>query len=57
VLAGHAELHSGVDPELAVLGLIALMDGLQVQWLPNRNAVDLVAAAVLLEDLLTVPLN
>jgi AcrR family transcriptional regulator len=58
VLAGQGGLRSGVDPELAALGLIALMDGLQVQWLSNRNAVDPVAALrSYLENLLTVPLH
>ena len=58
VLAANGELRTGVDPELAGLNLVALMDGLQVQWLSNRNAVDLVAAVrSYLQDLLTVPLD
>jgi AcrR family transcriptional regulator len=58
VLAANGGLRTGVDPELAGLNLVALMDGLQVQWLSNRNAVDLVAAVrSYLQDLLTVPLD
>jgi AcrR family transcriptional regulator len=58
VLAANGELRTGVDPELAGLNLVALMDGLQVQWLSNGNAVDLVAAVrSYLQDLLTVPLD
>jgi hypothetical protein len=44
VLAARVELRAGVDPELAGLSLVALMDGLQVQWLSNGAAVDLVGA-------------
>ena len=55
----HGSSRSGVDPEpAAALGLIALMDGLRVQWRSNRNAVGLVAALrSYLEKLLTVPVN
>jgi AcrR family transcriptional regulator len=44
VLAGRGELRPGVDPEHAGLGLIALMDGLQVQWLSAPGEVDLPGA-------------
>ena len=58
VLAGRNELRAGVDPQLAGLSLVALMDGLQVQWLSNGSTVDLVGALRhYLEDLLTVPLG
>jgi hypothetical protein len=58
VLAARGELRGGVDPELAGLNLVALMDGLQVQWLSNGGAVDLVGALRHhLQDLLTVPLG
>jgi hypothetical protein len=58
VLAARDELRPGVDPELAGLSLVALMDGLQVQWLSNGGSVDLVAALrYYLQDLLTVPLT
>jgi AcrR family transcriptional regulator len=44
VLAHRGELRPGVDPEHAGLGLVALMDGLQVQWLTAPDEVDLVGA-------------
>ncbi len=37
-------LRRGVDPDVAAVGLIALMDGLQVQWLTDPSAVDLTTA-------------
>lgn len=58
VLAARGELRAGVDPELAGLNLVAVMDGLQVQWLSNGKAVDLVGALrFYLQDLLTIPLD
>lgn len=58
VLAGRGELRGGVDPEYAGLNFVALMDGLQVQWLSNPDGVDLVGALrFYLQDLLTVPLD
>ena len=57
VLAARNELRAGVDPQLAGLSLVALMDGLQVQWLSNAGAVDLVGALrSYLQALLTEPL-
>ncbi|GAA0896714.1 TetR/AcrR family transcriptional regulator [Virgisporangium ochraceum] len=57
VLAARGDLRPGVDPELAALGFIALMDGLQVQWLTMPDEVDLVGALEAhLQSLLTVPL-
>ncbi|WP_031087722.1 TetR/AcrR family transcriptional regulator [Streptomyces sp. NRRL WC-3549] len=50
-------LREGVDPALAGAQLIALMDGLQVQWLLSDGATDM--AGVLrahIQDRLTVPL-
>lgn len=44
VLAARGELRAGVDPEHAGLSLVALMDGLQVQWLTAPDEVDLVGA-------------
>ncbi|RMI14010.1 TetR/AcrR family transcriptional regulator [Cellulomonas triticagri] len=42
--AGDAgELREGVDPEVAGRQLIALMDGMQVQWLLDGGATDMVA--------------
>lgn len=56
-LAGRGELRAGVDPAMASLTFIALMDGLQVQWLTVPADVDLVASLrCYLENVLTVPL-
>ncbi|MEV7038275.1 TetR/AcrR family transcriptional regulator [Amycolatopsis sp. NPDC051061] len=57
VLAARGELRDGVDPGLATLTFIALMDGLQVQWLTVPGEVDLVGSLrFYLQNLLTVPL-
>lgn len=42
-LAEAGGLRAGVDPRIAAVGFIALMDGLQVQWLTNPDEVDLVS--------------
>ncbi|WP_284742697.1 TetR/AcrR family transcriptional regulator [Amycolatopsis sp. RTGN1] len=56
VLAARGELRDGVDPGLATLTFIALMDGLQVQWLTVPGDVDLVGSLrFYLQNLLTVP--
>ncbi|PKV95880.1 TetR family transcriptional regulator [Amycolatopsis echigonensis] len=56
-LAETGELRPGVDPDLAALTFIALMDGLQVQWLTTPTQVDVIGSLRLsLETLLTVPL-
>lgn len=58
VMAERGELRDGIDPGLAALSFIALMDGLQVQWLTMPEAVDLVASVrFYLANLLTVPLG
>jgi AcrR family transcriptional regulator len=58
VLAAGGGLRAGVDPEWAGLSLIALMDGLQVQWLSNPEAVDLVATVHrFVQNLLTIPFD
>jgi AcrR family transcriptional regulator len=44
VLAARGELRAGVDPAVAALTFVALMDGLQVQWLTAPDEVDLVGA-------------
>jgi len=41
-LAAAGELRAGADPESAAVMFIALMDGLQVQWLTNPDEVDIV---------------
>jgi AcrR family transcriptional regulator len=57
VLAERGELRPGIDPAYAGLSFVALMDGLQVQWLSNPDRVDLVGAVrFYLESLLTVEL-
>ena len=38
-----AELRPGVSPQLAARGIVALMDGLQIQWLLDRDSVDMAA--------------
>ncbi|WP_307807069.1 TetR/AcrR family transcriptional regulator [Naasia sp. SYSU D00057] len=42
-LAEKGELRAGVEPEAASRGVIALMDGLQIQWLLDRDSVDMAA--------------
>lgn len=57
VLAARGELRPGIDPGTAALTFIALMDGLQVQWLTVPGDVDLVGSLrFYLQNLLTVPL-
>ncbi|XVS62640.1 TetR/AcrR family transcriptional regulator [Actinosynnema sp. CA-299493] len=57
-LADRGELRPGVDPAAAALAFIALMDGLQVQWLTTPDEVDLVGSLrFYLGGLLTVPLD
>ncbi|HEY5820836.1 MAG TPA: TetR/AcrR family transcriptional regulator [Propionibacteriaceae bacterium] len=54
----HGHLAEGVDPATTAIELIALMDGLQVQWLLAPDVVDM--AGVLrrrIELALTVPLD
>ncbi len=56
--AADGVLGPGVEPHAAAVALAALMDGLQVQWLLDRDAVDM--AAVVrdhVQRLLTVPLD
>ena len=58
VLDERGELRAGTDPELAALTFVALMDGLQVQWLTTPAVVDLVASLrFYLRHLLNVPLD
>jgi AcrR family transcriptional regulator len=42
-LAGRGELRPGVEPASAARATVALMDGLQIQWLLNRDSVDMAA--------------
>lgn len=41
VMAERGQLHEGVDPESAARTTLAVMDGLQVQWLLDRTSVDM----------------
>jgi AcrR family transcriptional regulator len=41
LIESDGELAPGVDPASAAKGLIALMDGLQVQWLLDRDTIDM----------------
>jgi AcrR family transcriptional regulator len=57
-LSEAGQLRPGVDPKTAAVTFIALMDGLQVQWLTSPEEVDLAGPLrFLLEHLLTVPLG
>ncbi|MEV4704239.1 TetR/AcrR family transcriptional regulator [Actinoplanes sp. NPDC049316] len=57
-LAEEGGLREGVDPAQAALCFVALMDGLQVQWLTGPERVDLVAAMrFYLRSVVTVPLE
>ncbi|WP_150309201.1 TetR/AcrR family transcriptional regulator [Planctomonas psychrotolerans] len=42
-LADSGQLRPGISPETASRGTIALMDGLQIQWLLDRTSVDMAA--------------
>jgi AcrR family transcriptional regulator len=42
-MAASGELSPGVSPAVAARGVIALMDGLQIQWLLDRDSVDMAA--------------
>ncbi|ABS04214.1 TetR/AcrR family transcriptional regulator [Kineococcus radiotolerans] len=42
-LRARGRLREGVDPERCARGLVALMDGLQVQWLLSGKRIDMVA--------------
>jgi AcrR family transcriptional regulator len=57
-LADRGQLRAGVAPEPAALAFVALMDGLQVQWLTMPAEVDVVGTLrCYLAGLLTVPLD
>lgn len=57
VVEADGQLASGVEPRCAAQQLIALMDGLQVQWLLDNDAVDMPSAlSALIAGHLTVSL-
>lgn len=52
------ELREGVDPDVAARRIVALMDGLQVQWLYHPESVDMAAELrAVLDGLLRTPLT
>lgn len=56
-LAGSGELRADVDPAAAARWVVALMDGLQIQWLYERDSVDMAAhVRTYIGSLLTVEL-
>ncbi|MGH8876168.1 MAG: TetR/AcrR family transcriptional regulator [Stackebrandtia sp.] len=58
VLARNGQLRDGVEAEPAAVAFIALMDGLQVQWLTSPADVDMVASVRgFLGYVLAVPLD
>jgi AcrR family transcriptional regulator len=57
VAAARGELRSDVDPEQAARMLVAATDGLQMQWLLHRDAVDMAGTLRrYVESLITAPL-
>lgn len=57
-IAQRGELVPGVDPGSAARTLVALLDGLQVQWLLDRSSVDMaVDLRRFLDGLLTIELE
>lgn len=56
--AGAGELVAGTDPQALAVEIIALMDGLQVQWVLAPSAIDMVAVLRhRLASVLTAPLD
>lgn len=56
-LARDGELRGGVVPSVAAAQIIALMDGLQIQWLLDPESTDMAAAlGALIDALLVEPL-
>lgn len=56
-LKSRGELQPGVDPGSAAATTMAIMDGLQIQWLLDRNSVDMAAELkTYLQSLVTVEL-
>jgi AcrR family transcriptional regulator len=56
-LASKGQLQPGVDPDHSARTLVAVVEGLQLQWLYNRDEVDMVADLHrFMQSLLAVPL-
>ncbi|MET4052645.1 AcrR family transcriptional regulator [Frigoribacterium sp. PvP054] len=54
-LEARGRLRPGVDPDRAASGLVALWDGIQVQWLLNPDRIDVVQQLQDYLDLVIVP--
>jgi AcrR family transcriptional regulator len=54
-LAAAGRLREGVDPRIAATSLVALWDGLQLQWLLRPDDVDVAAHLRAFLDLVTLP--
>ncbi len=54
-LGSHGRLRPGVDPERAATSLVALWDGLQLQWLMEPERVDVARHLQDFLELVTVP--
>lgn len=55
-LGAAGRLREGVDPATAAVGLVALMDGLQVQWLTSPGEIDMAGTLrFFIERLLRAP--
>jgi hypothetical protein len=52
-LARQGQLRSGIAPSTAAGQLVALMDGLQVQWLLDNDSVDMPAEVVAFLEVIT----
>jgi len=58
LLESSGDLRPGVRPDRAALSTIAVMDGLQVQWLLDRSSLDMAAELrAFLSTLTTLPLG
>ena len=57
LVKAEGQLAPGVDPASAARSFVALMDGLQVQWLLDKDSIDMVdETRRYVQSLLTVPL-
>lgn len=54
-LQAEGRLRDGADPERIAASIIALWDGIQLQWLLERDAVDMVACLADYLDLVVLP--
>ena len=54
-LQAEGRLREGADPDRVAASIIALWDGIQLQWLLERDAVDMVACLTDYLDLMVLP--